>query len=94
MTHAWEASLRSWEADVHDPDKGYETDLSNDDCDFDWDACTPAMAEQELAAMIIEMKHAGTISAKDACILSWWASKAGVQGTVTQLGMRPGHTST
>ena len=94
MTHAWEASLRSWEAELHDPDKGYESDSSDADGEFDWDACTPAVAEQQLAAMIIEMKHAGTISAKDACILSWWASKAGVKGAVAQLGMRPGNSST
>lgn len=92
MTHAWEASLKSWEAELHDPDKACESDFEDDA--FDEDAITPAMAAQELASMIIDMKHRGTISAKDACILSYWAAKSGVEGAVAQLAMRPGNPST
>ncbi len=86
--HPWEASLLTWEAELHDPDPGND---SEPDVEFDWDAVTEAVAEEELGSLIIGMKHRGTLSATDACLLCWWAQKAGVKGTVAQVAMRPGH---
>jgi hypothetical protein len=89
--HAWEASLTSWEAELHDPDPG---DDSESDVEFDWDAVTEAVAQEELGSLIIGMKHRGTLTATDACLLCWWAHKAGVKGVVAQVAMRPGHKNT
>ena len=85
--HGWEASLKSWEAELNDPDQGQD---SGPETEFDFDAVTLATAQEELASWIVDMKHKGALSAKDACIECWWAHKAGLAGRVIDLAFRPG----
>ena len=86
----WEESLKTWEAELNDPDQGQD---SAPDADFDFESVTPAIAEEELATWIVDMKHKGALSAKDACVACWWAHKAGVAGRVGDLALRPGKQS-
>ena len=85
----WEAALRRWEAEVHDPDarqgSGSEDDFAKEPTEED--------AAMELGTMICAMKAKGNLTAKDACIMSWWACKSGVGGLVAELAMAPGKSS-
>ena len=83
----WEQALQGWQAALHDPDAHGGSDSSGDE--FDFDSVTEDMAQQELGNMIVDLKHKGTLTAKDACILCWWAAKAGLKGLVADLAMRP-----
>ena len=86
----WEAALRHWEAELHDPDAGQG---SGSEDDFAHQEPTEEDAAMELGTMICEMKAKGNLTAKDACIMSWWACKSGVGGLVAQLAMAPGKSS-
>ena len=50
---------------------------------------TPQQAGQQLVDVLIDLKLAGRINATMACIISYWAAKAGAQGPCSQLGQRP-----
>eukprot|EP00959_Pyramimonas_sp_CCMP1952_P015618 330476-Pyramimonas_sp.AAC.1 len=50
-------------------------------------------AARELSDYIIQLKLDGQINATQACILSFWASRAGASGMVTKLAWPPGKQS-
>ena len=60
---------------------------------FDYTSVPPEVAGEELVNMIVSLKFAGVISAKQACVLAYWASKAGSSGHVSKLAMRPDQAS-
>ena len=60
-----------------------------DEVEFDYSAIPAATAEEELISMIVELKLKGTLSAKEACTLCFWASRAGAGGEAGKLGLRP-----
>ena len=79
---------------THDDDGGSGSDL---DEEIDLDALDASAAASELFAFITSLKFNGTLSAKNACILSWWCHKAGAGDNgsdLAKLGKKPGDTST
>ena len=84
--HSWELPERDWEA----PDGfGDEWASDSDDEGPSFDQMTPELAGEYLYEQIVSLKLAGTISAKSACLLCFWASRAGVAGPVAKLAMAP-----
>ena len=83
---SWEQFLKSWEADREKQDE-------DDQVETGFEAVTPELATQELGSYIIDLKLTGKLTAKDACTLSWWIHKCGVEGVVAELGMQPGRSS-
>lgn len=61
--------------------------------EFDPDDLSPEEAGLELMNFIVELKHRGVLKATHACILSYWASRAGAQGPVNELKKKPGMSS-
>ncbi len=43
--------------------------------------------------MLVDLKCKGSISAKQACLLSYWAGKAGAKGKASALSQKPGQQS-
>ena len=56
---------------------------------LDYAAVDADTAGHELMEMLISLKLKSTISARDACVLAFWASKAGAAGPVHKLALRP-----
>ena len=61
---------------------------------FDYNTVSPDVAGEELVEMLCYLKITGVLSAKMACVLAWWAAKAGATGEVAKLGVRPDKTQT
>ena len=80
---AWETwGKAAWEQDL-DP-VGW--------CDLeepDYDDIPPAVAEDEFVRELVELKLTNVLSAKQACVLAFWASKAGLSGPAKKMGLRP-----
>eukprot|EP00969_Alexandrium_andersonii_P104119 4595561-Alexandrium_andersonii.AAC.1 len=56
----------------------------------DYNSFTADEAGVELGSMLIDLKLAGVLSAKQACIIAWRCAKAGAQGGIVEkLGFRP-----
>ena len=79
---SWEQASASWESDSQD---------SHADRDpFDYDSLTPAECGQELLELLVDLKRTrAPMTAKAACLIAWWASRAGAVGPVGALGMKP-----
>lgn len=58
-------------------------------CDIDYDNILETEAASELFDFIVRLKQMSVLSAKQACILSFWASKAGATGMVKKLSFKP-----
>ncbi len=78
-----------WEEDDPWTSDGY----SDGDAPFDPTRCSPTRAGELLADCLIEMKLAGSLSAKHVCTIAWWAHKAGACGPVDVLKWRPDDAS-
>eukprot|EP00969_Alexandrium_andersonii_P189167 8358056-Alexandrium_andersonii.AAC.1 len=50
---------------------------------------SPAEAGIELFNLLVDLKHAGTIGAKHACLIAHWAHLAGACGPVCDLARKP-----
>ena len=57
--------------------------------DLDLEALSPRECSIHLFDMIVAMKMAGTISAKQACLLAYWVKRAGVGEPVSDLAFPP-----
>ena len=79
--YAWESALydnTEWERELQQLDSVPDSD--NED-DRPWhERCTAEEAGDELNHFLIQLKHQGLLSAKQACMLAWWAQRAGAQG--------------
>ena len=51
------------------------------------------IAGEELIHMLSELKTQGVLSAKQACVLAFWAAKAGACGEVHNMAVRPNQES-
>ena len=51
-------------------------------------------AGEELASLLLHLKQRGKLSAKDVCVVAWWATGAGASGPVCQLAFPPDRQST
>ena len=86
----WEDDERAWETpEAHRRGIG----ILNDEDDIDPDLLSPADKEVEFAEMLSHLKSKGKVSAEEACILAYWASRAGPiisEGTTWDLGRKTG----
>jgi len=82
------ASSRSWEGWSASSWLNEEPTGPDDD-EFDYNAVPVDIATEELFLLIVQLKLQGSLSAKQACCIAFWASKSGVQGEVAKLGLRP-----
>ena len=55
------------------------------------DQIDPEEASQELFNYLVDLKLTGYLSARQTCLLAWWASKAGVGGMVKKSVHHPAH---
>jgi hypothetical protein len=64
--------------------------VASDDSDSDEDGpLTPAQSSQELADLLGELKLRGKLSARDVCLISWYAKLAGLTGAAADFAFRP-----
>ena len=61
--------------------------------DSDEDAVTADKSGEILFEVLTGLKHNGKLSAKDVCIIGWWAAQAGAVGPVRALAKAPGDPS-
>ena len=64
--------------------------LLDPDDEINYDNVSQDQAAMSLVELIVDLKVAGTISAKTACLIAFWAAKAGAAGEVSNLGAKPG----
>ena len=68
---------RAWSAD----------DL--DASELDYNNVSLAVAQEELFNVLVELKLVGKLSAKNCCIIAFWAKHAGASGPATKLAVKP-----
>lgn len=56
---------------------------------IDWNALPPETAGIEFANLVVSLKLSNAISAKQACLLALWASKAGAVGEAKKFALHP-----
>ena len=61
--------------------------------DSDQDAVTADKSGEILFEVLTGLKHNGKLSAKDVCIIGWWAAQASAVGPVRALAKAPGDPS-
>lgn len=85
---AWRPGHRSWEgwSEREEFDAAPDWDDSED---IDYKDVRPETAGEELFQMLADLKVANIISAKQACMVVFGASRAGACGPVGQLGLCP-----
>ena len=71
---SWEGWATSWSNPT-----ASETEHGEPE-DLDYSDVSPEMAADELCAMLVDLKITNNLSAKQCCVLAWWAHKAGVPG--------------
>ena len=87
--HSWEAPPQlDWDKEEHD------NPFCDEDAAFSYDTVSQEDAGEQLADLLIQLKQLGKLSAKQACVLSFWAAKAGACGFVSQLAYRPDDPAT
>ena len=88
MASSWEGWGSTWSAaaaaDANDP--GGESDI-------DYDNITAEVAAEELGHMLVELKLRNALSARQCCVLAFWASQAGAKGLVEKLAKPPDKAS-
>ena len=60
-----------------------------EDQDDDWTSMSPAAAGQEFVDMLMDLKTKGRLSARDVCVLSFFATRAGCVGPAKEVAHRP-----
>ena len=83
-----------------DEDRGEEWDVDDegsgdeDDGDkVDWDSLQPAEAGQQLSEFLLALKHEGHLSARQCCVIAFWACKSGAVGPANTFALHPGAQS-
>ena len=89
--------LYPWEVDTPwdeppDADRIAGTDSSEDEA-VDWGRISQEDAGEEFACLLIALKQEGVLSAKQACLLAFFASKAGAVGRASDIGFKPDSAS-
>jgi hypothetical protein len=103
--HAWElpdagastplgtSSQRQWEESGGEPGQqggpAWQSSVGDVGEADDANAAAQLAAGHEFAELLIQLNVEGKLSAKDTCLLSYWASRAGAQGPVADLAYRP-----
>jgi hypothetical protein len=60
-----------------------------DEGDVDFGNVSVEVAAVELSQMLITLKLQNVLSARQACVLAFWAARSGATGMTTELAMRP-----
>lgn len=55
----------------------------------DYTSVSPDEAGEQLSEMLMQLKITNVLSARQACILAFWAAKAGAVGPCGRMGLRP-----
>ena len=78
----------SWEDSLGEPlwDDANWNDTTDDESDGD--EVSPAAATELMIDAVLNLVFAGSLSAKSACVIFWWAGKAGLDN-VRRWGFRP-----
>lgn len=71
-----------------DPQRGGWEDSGDDQAEP-----TPFEAGEEFASLLIRLRLQGTLSAKQTCILAYWATAAGARGPAAEFQAKPGMQS-
>ena len=81
----------SW--DVPDDDESdhsaWDCESSDSECDNDDQLPSPTQASQELADYLLDLKTRGRLSARDVCVISHLAKRAGVKGATAEFAYKP-----
>jgi hypothetical protein len=86
---SWEGWGSTWSASScsdREPD-------DNDDPGIDYANVPADIAAEEFGAMLVDLKLQNVLSARQCCVLAFWASRAGAKGVAAQLCMRPDQQS-
>eukprot|EP00969_Alexandrium_andersonii_P244068 10784120-Alexandrium_andersonii.AAC.1 len=89
---SWSVRQPSWVSEASSseqpsaPDAGFLESGVEDDPE----AVSAIEAGEEFGELLIQLKRSGTLSARQACLLAFWASKAGCTGVANTLAFRPG----
>lgn len=82
MSSSWDNWTATWSA----PEPVAEQDS---DAEIDYENVTSDVAAEELGGMLLELKLTNALSARQCCVLAFWAHRAGAKGLVEKLGMAP-----
>eukprot|EP00969_Alexandrium_andersonii_P363555 15462198-Alexandrium_andersonii.AAC.1 len=82
-TYSWQ-SWQSWGAQP-----GPQWGDLEDDAAVNYNEVPADVAGEELFALLVRLKLSGTLSAKQACLIGFWAHKAGAAGDVRLIAERP-----
>ena len=86
---SWQVRTPLWSAEPSvESDVGEGSEGEFDEEAF-YSTCSPEQAGDELALLLMELKNSHTLSARSACVIAFWATRAGAQGMVTKLAFRP-----
>ena len=89
-THEWEAPRHAWEREPEIWDESWYHEGGDRHCDPT--SFTPAEKAEEFADMLAHLKYNNKLSAKDVCILAWWATEAGPalsSGKAAEIAFKP-----
>ena len=84
---SWEGWSSAWQAGVREGRPTEEED------DLDYTNASPATAGEQLFVMLKTLKIQGILSARQACILAFWAKMAGAGGACVELALKPDYSS-
>ena len=85
---SWENWASSWEGEGPD-DVWHDWDDIIAGEDRDWEAITAHDAGEELFNIVLSLKMQGKVSAKSACLLAFFCTKAGACGDIKRLSRPP-----
>lgn len=90
------SSARSWEGwgdaaplAPDDPVAGGWGEASFGAHEIDYDNISSDVAESEFYSLLVELKLTGVLTAKQCCIIAFWATKAGARGDANRLSVKP-----
>ena len=71
------------------PAANVDSEGSDPELEPDYETISAEEASQVLVEMLAQLKQSGVLSAKQTCVLAFWAAKAGAGDHVKKLGFRP-----
>jgi hypothetical protein len=84
---AWGKRLRPWEQRAYETVDAPDSDVA--DSSDEESPLTPERSSEEFLNMLVSLKLSGKVSAKTACLLSYWAAGGGLTGAGSQLALPP-----
>ena len=87
-------AMADWERDVPDWDRDDDGAGEQPLDPHDYDSLSAEECGNELMEYLVELKRTrAPVTARVACVLAFWASRAGAVGPVAQLGLKPNQQS-